>query len=64
MYGHIGLHIMHAVKPLRFAGTSEEDIRGFPDKARRAAGYQLQRVQEGERPDDWRPMVSVGAGAE
>lgn len=64
MHGYIRSDIMHAVKPLRFAGTSEDDIRGFPDKARRAAGYQLQRVQEGERPDDWKPMVSVGAGAE
>ena len=50
------------MKPVRFAGTSKADIRGFPDEARQAAGYQLQRVQEGELPDDWKPMVSVGAG--
>lgn len=51
------------MKPVRFVGTSREDIRGFPDEARQTAGYQLQRIQEGEQPDDWKPMVSVGAGA-
>ena len=30
--------------------------------ARRNAGYQLRRVQQGLPPDDWRPMPSVGPG--
>jgi phage-related protein len=30
--------------------------------ARRAAGYQLDRVQRGLDPDDWKPMQSVGPG--
>lgn len=62
VYGYIRSDIMHAVRPVRFVGRSRDDIRGFPDEARQAAGYQLQRVQEGERPDHWKPMVSVGAG--
>lgn len=49
-------------KPLRWVGTSLEDLRTFPKVARREAGHQLQRVQEGLLPGDWKPMASVGAG--
>jgi phage-related protein len=63
VYGYICSDIIYEVKPVLFVGTSRDGIRGFPDEARQVAGYQLLRVQEGELPDDWRPMVSVGAGA-
>ena len=51
-----------AEKPLCWLGTSLEDVRAFPDDARREAGYQLGRVQQGLMPSDWKPMTSVGAG--
>jgi len=51
-----------ADKPLRWAGTSLGDLRAFPEVARREAGYQLRRVQQGLLPDDWKPMASVGPG--
>jgi phage-related protein len=50
------------VKPIAFLGGSLDDLRGFPAEARRQAGYQLDRVQRGIEPDDWRPMPSIGAG--
>jgi phage-related protein len=50
------------VKPIAFLGGSLDDLRGFPADARRDAGYQLDRVQRGLDPDDWRPMPSIGAG--
>jgi phage-related protein len=50
------------VKPIAFLGGSLDDLRGFPADARRQAGYQLDRVQRGRDPDDWRPMPSIGAG--
>lgn len=34
----------------------------FPEDARRAAGYQLRKVQRGDDPDDWKPFDDVGAG--
>jgi phage-related protein len=37
-------------------------LRDFPPTARRAAGYQLDRVQRGLEPDDWKPMRAVGQG--
>jgi phage-related protein len=50
------------VKPIVFLGGSLDDLRGFPADARREVGYQLDRVQRGLDPDDWRPMRSIGAG--
>jgi phage-related protein len=49
-------------KPLCWLGSSLEDVRAFPDDARREAGYQLGRVQQGLMPSDWKPMTSVGVG--
>jgi phage-related protein len=51
-----------ADKPLRWAGASLEDLRAFPDDARRQAGYQLRRLQRGLQPDDAKSMASVGSG--
>lgn len=49
-------------KPLLWLGSSRDDVRAFPGDARRVAGYQLRRVQQGLKPSDWKPMTSVGAG--
>lgn len=38
------------------------DLRAFSETARREAGYQLDRVQTGRDPDDWKPMATVGQG--
>lgn len=50
------------MKPLSFLGSSLDDLRAFPESARREAGYQLDRVQRELDPDDWKPMPTVGAG--
>lgn len=39
-----------------------DDLRDFPLDVRREAGYQLDQVQNGRDPDDWKPMNTVGAG--
>jgi phage-related protein len=49
-------------KPVEFLGSSLEDLRGFPLAARREAGHQLDQVQHGREPDDWKPMNTVGPG--
>ena len=49
-------------KPLHFIGSSLEDLRAFPDQARRDAGFNLNFVQRGLEPSDWKPMKTVGAG--
>ena len=49
-------------RPLYWVGSALGDLRAFPVTARRRAGYQLRRVQQGLMPDDCRPMSTVGAG--
>jgi phage-related protein len=51
-------------KPLRFLGDSLDRLRAFPIDARHDAGYQLEKVQRGELPDDFKPMPSIGKGVE
>jgi len=50
------------MKDVVFIDTALEDLRAFPPEARREAGYQLDLVQQGLNPSDWKPMKSVGAG--
>ncbi|MHB1013526.1 MAG: type II toxin-antitoxin system RelE/ParE family toxin [Desulfobacteria bacterium] len=49
-------------KPIIWSGSSLEDIRAFPEDARRQAGHFLHLVQHGMEPPDWKPMTSVGPG--
>jgi phage-related protein len=50
------------MKPLSFLGSPLEAVRAFPEAARREVGYQLDRVQRGLDPDDWKPTPRVGRG--
>jgi len=50
------------MKQVIWMGSSKEDLRDFPEEARRQVGYQLEHVQEGVDPDDWKPMPAVGSG--
>jgi len=50
------------MKPLLWAGSALEDLRAFPGDARRIAGHELDLVQRGFEPDDWKTMASVGPG--
>lgn len=52
------------MKPVRFLGDSLKCLREFPDDARQDAGYQLDKVQKGGQPDDFKPMLSIGKGVE
>jgi phage-related protein len=49
-------------KPLHFVGSSHDDLTAFPDEARRDAGFNLDFVQRGLEPSNWKPMRTVGAG--
>jgi phage-related protein len=37
-------------------------LRAFPGTAKREAGHQLDQVQHGLEPDDWKPMPTIGSG--
>jgi len=49
-------------KDVAFLGSSLEELRCLPQDVRRTVGYQLNRLQEGDLPDDWKPMPTIGAG--
>ncbi len=49
-------------KPLYFLGSSLDDLKSFPPEARRDAGFNLDFVQRGLEPSNWRPMRAVGSG--
>jgi phage-related protein len=51
-----------AMKPLTFLGSSLDDLRNFPDEARRAAGFEPRAVQNGLEPTDWKPVLAIGPG--
>ena len=53
---------MPDAKPVVFRGSALDDLRAFPAVARREAGHQIDQVQRGRDPDDWRPMSTVGPG--
>ena len=51
-------------KSLFWLGSSRGDLKAFPADARRVAGFQLRRVQQGLEPNDWKPMPTVGSGVQ
>jgi phage-related protein len=50
------------MKDIIFLGASKNDLRDFPETARRDSGIELYQVQLGLEPSDWKPMPSIGAG--
>ena len=50
------------MKAVIWIGDSKEVVRGFPTQARRQAGFELDAVQHGEDPTDWKPMPTLGVG--
>jgi phage-related protein len=52
------------MKKIQFLGDSLKCLREFPEDAKQDVGYQLDKVQRGERPDDLKPMPSIGKGVE
>lgn len=66
---HQGLYIyirisIFTMKLLRFLGNSLQCLREFPKGATYDAGYQLNKVQHGTQPDDFKPMPSIDKGVE
>ena len=50
------------MKQVFFLGDSRKQVLKFSSDARREAGYQLDKVQHGDEPSDWKPMPTIGVG--
>jgi phage-related protein len=46
-------------KPLKFIGSSQDDLRDSPEDVRHAMGVELMVVQFGGMPSDFKPMPTV-----
>ncbi len=51
-------------KPVEWMGDSYEALCAFPVSARRDAGFQLDSVQHGLAPFDWKQMPTIGTGVQ
>ena len=52
------------MKAIRFLGDSLKRPREFPEDVRHDAGYQLDKLQRGLQPDDFKPIPTIGKGVE
>lgn len=50
------------MKEIIFLGDSLERIRAFPEDVKHETGYQLHRVQNGDMPTHFKPMLTIGSG--
>jgi phage-related protein len=51
-------------KPINWIGSSRDDVRDFPEEAKRKTGLQLRAIQRGEEPVDFKSMSTVGKGVQ
>ena len=54
--------MVSSLKPITWLGDSLTRLRAAPVDIRSDAGYQLDLVQRGEPPADFKPMPDVGSG--
>ncbi len=51
-----------SLKPLAWMGDSLARVRKAPAGTRSDVGYELDRVQHGKEPSDFKPMPDIGSG--
>jgi predicted XRE-type DNA-binding protein/phage-related protein len=54
--------VIEALKPVAWMGDSLKQVRSFSKPVRQQVGYELELLQHGMEPSDWKPMPIVGAG--
>ena len=53
---------MGDLKPLRWVGSSRDDLLALPEEVRREVGYALFVAQNGEKADSAKPLKGLGGG--
>lgn len=53
----------YTLKPLKFIGSSQDDLRKFLESVRKSIGTELLVIQYGGMPKDFKPMPDIGIGA-
>jgi phage-related protein len=47
---------------IAWEGNSREVLSDFPERVKQNLGFELWRLQQGDRPSDYRPLPSIGTG--
>lgn len=50
------------MKDIIWLGTTHKCLKGYPINVRREIGFNLDKIQRGLEPSDWKPMASIGPG--
>jgi phage-related protein len=50
------------LKPIRWVGSSYDDLLELPDEVRREVGYALYVAQNGDKADNAKPLQGLGSG--
>lgn len=50
------------MKPIIWLGNTLKNLREYPNEVRSEIGYNLEKVQLGESPFDWKSMHNIGFG--
>lgn len=53
---------METMKPLRWVGSSYDDLLALPEEVRREVGFALFVAQSGEKADNAKPLKGFGGG--
>ena len=51
-------------KDVVFLGDTLKQIRALPGDVKNDLGFQIDKLQDGEQPDDFKPMYGIGIGVE
>lgn len=54
--------VREGLKPVEWMGDSLRCVREFEKVVRQQVGYELELVQDGLEPSDWKPVPAVGPG--
>jgi phage-related protein len=50
------------MKEIKFIGNTLDTIREFPESVKQRIGFELDKVQRGFEPSNWKPMNNVAIG--
>ena len=53
---------MSTLRRLVFWGPAYREMVALPPGAQSRAGFQLKQIQQGDEPEDWKPMKTIGPG--
>lgn len=51
-----------SLKPIRWVGSSYDDLLALPEEVRRGVGYALYVAQNGDKADNAKPLKGFGGG--